>query len=48
LDSRSRSLSLVDCVSFVVMRQMGLDTAFVFDRHFRNQGFHCLTGMRTS
>jgi predicted nucleic acid-binding protein len=46
LDSRSRSLSLVDCVSFVVMRQMGLDTAFAFDRHFRSQGFRCLTVMR--
>ena len=45
LKSRSRSLSLVDCVSFVVMRRMGLDTAFVFDRHFQTQGFRCLTRM---
>lgn len=40
LDSKSRSLSLVDCVSFVVMRRLGLDTAFAFDRHFQSQGFH--------
>ncbi len=43
LKSRSRSLSLVDCVSFVVMRRMGLGTAFVFDKHFQTQGFRCLT-----
>ena len=43
LKSKSRSLSLVDCVSFVVMRRMGLSTAFAFDRHFQAQGFRCLT-----
>ena len=43
LKSGSRSLSLVDCASFVVMRRMGLGTAFVFDRHFQTQGFRCLT-----
>jgi len=37
-----RSLSLVDCVSFEVMRAMGLRTAFVFDKHFREAGFECL------
>lgn len=46
LSSRSRSLSLVDCVSFVVMRRLGLGTAFAFDRHFRTQGFRCLTKVR--
>ena len=48
LDSRSRSLSLVDCASFVVMRQLGLDTAFAFDRHFQSRGFHCLRRGRTN
>jgi predicted nucleic acid-binding protein len=42
--SKSRSLSLVDCVSFVVMRRLGLRTAFAFDKHFQSQGFICLTG----
>jgi predicted nucleic acid-binding protein len=32
-------LSLVDCVSFHVMRQGGVDVAFCFDDHFREQGF---------
>ena len=40
--SRS-SLSLVDCVSFEVMRAAGIKTAFVFDSDFKEQGFDCLT-----
>ena len=34
-----RRLSLVDCVSFEVMRQLGMKTAFAFDPHFAEQGF---------
>ena len=34
-----RKLSLVDCVSFHVMRAHGVRTAFCFDAHFREQGF---------
>lgn len=34
-----RQLSLVDCVSFVLMRTLGIDTAFAWDRHFTDQGF---------
>lgn len=34
-----RDLSLVDCVSFNVMRTTGLEAAFAFDRHFQDQGF---------
>ena len=31
--------SLVDVTSFEVMRQLAIDTAFAFDRHFERQGF---------
>jgi uncharacterized protein len=34
-----RTLSLVDCVSFEVMRRTGVQTAFAFDRHFREYGY---------
>jgi uncharacterized protein len=35
----SRELSLVDLVSFGVMRARGIDQAFAFDRHFKDEGF---------
>ena len=38
----SRDLSLVDCTSFELMRRMGVDTAFAFDRRFAEQTFKCL------
>ena len=34
-----QKLSLVDCVSFVVMRRLGISKVFCFDDHFREQGF---------
>jgi len=34
-------LSLVDCVSFHVMRAQALKKAFAFDRDFEDQGFDC-------
>lgn len=34
-----RALSLVDCVSFEVMRRTGLRSAFAFDPHFREFGY---------
>ena len=37
-----RQLSLVDCVSFVTMRELHLDAAFAFDRDFADQGFRTL------
>lgn len=43
-----RDLSLVDCVSFDVMRAMGVDTAFAFDGHFTQQGFTCIPAPTTS
>jgi predicted nucleic acid-binding protein len=37
-----RDLSLVDCVSFEIMRERRIDTAMAFDAHFVRQGFTCL------
>ncbi len=34
-----RRLSLVDCVSFEVMRERGIETCFTTDKHFAEQGF---------
>lgn len=37
-----RKLSLVDCVSFEVMRDHGVRTVFCFDDDFREQGFEVI------
>ena len=37
-----KKLSLVDCVSFEVMRCSAIKCAFTFDRHFKEQGFDCV------
>ena len=42
LTASKRKLSLVDCVSFETMRDLGLKVAFGFDSHFRDQGFECI------
>ncbi|MBN1315470.1 MAG: PIN domain-containing protein [Anaerolineales bacterium] len=39
LTAASRKLSLVDCISFEIMRRNGIRRAFTFDRHFSQQGF---------
>ena len=39
LAANRRQLSLVDCVSFAVMRHLSADKAFAFDSHFPGQGF---------
>ena len=39
-----RQLSLVDCVSFEVMRRLGIRKAFAFDAHFAEQGFEVVPG----
>ena len=39
LAANRRDLSLVDCVSFVVNRNLGITTAFTLDPHFAEQGF---------
>lgn len=42
LTSGRKRLSLVDCVSFDIMRRLGIKTVFAFDRHFKEQGFECV------
>ena len=37
-----KSWAFTDCTSFVVMRQMGLQQAFAFDRHFAQAGLESL------
>ena len=39
LTAGRRDLSLVDCVSFDLMRHLGIHRAFAFDKHFAEQGF---------
>lgn len=39
LAASRRKLSLVDCVSFTIMRELGLKAAFAFDQHFEEEGF---------
>ena len=39
LAAQRRKLSVVDCASFQTMREHGVDVAFCFDEHFREQGF---------
>ncbi len=42
LDTDKRGPSLVDCTSFGVMRHIGTHRAFVFDKHFAQEGFECV------
>ena len=34
-----KDFSFTDCVSFVVMREMGIKEVFAFDQHFNQMGF---------
>lgn len=43
LDRRKRLLSLVDAVSFIVMRQRRVAEAFAIDPHFEQEGFSPIT-----
>lgn len=45
LQADRRSLSWVDCTSFVVMQRFGIETCFAFDPHFAEQGFEVLPGL---
>ncbi len=42
LATSRRHISLVDCVSFEVMRRPGITQAVAFDPHFEEFGFACL------
>lgn len=46
LTATRKKLSLVDCASFLVMREAGLHRTFTFDRHFAEQGFFCIPDTR--
>lgn len=37
-----KRFSLTDCISFVVMEQLGIETALAFDAHFVQAGFRTL------
>ncbi len=39
LSARRRTLSMVDCAGFIVMRRLGIRRAFAFDPHFAQHGF---------
>ena len=39
LAAGERRLSLVDCASFTVCRDLAVDRVFAFDRHFEREGF---------
>jgi predicted nucleic acid-binding protein len=39
---QDKAWGLVDCVSFVVMREAGVSSALTFDRHFEQAGFQVL------
>ncbi|MCL4491932.1 MAG: PIN domain-containing protein [Nitrospirae bacterium] len=43
LAASRRKLSLVDCVSFEVIRTLGIKNVFAFDTHFSKQGFYCIS-----
>lgn len=37
-----KSWGLTDCISFTIMRDMGIQDALTSDRHFEQAGFRCL------
>jgi uncharacterized protein len=41
-DRAHKTWGLVDCASFIVMKDEGIPQAFTTDRHFEQAGFDCL------
>ncbi len=41
-DRPDKAWGLVDCASFIVMKDEGITDAFTIDRHFEQAGFTCL------
>ena len=39
LEQTDKTYSLVDAISFAMMRRMGVNRAFAFDRHFEQHGY---------
>ena len=39
---QDKEWGLIDCVSFVVMRERGINSAITFDQHFAQAGFQAL------
>ncbi len=39
LTAMRKKLSLVDCISFEIMRKLGIRKVFAYDPHFKEQGF---------
>ena len=44
LTADRRKLSVVDCASFLIMREQGISEAFTFDQQFIEQGFRAVAG----
>jgi predicted nucleic acid-binding protein len=42
LDSPDKTYNLADCLSFVIMRRLGITEAITLDYHFRQEGFTVL------
>ena len=42
LQASQKKLSLVDCISFIVMRYLNIETVLTHDRHFKREGFYCI------
>jgi uncharacterized protein len=47
LERPDKTYTLTDCVSFVMMRRLGIETAVATDRHFRQEGFGTLPASQT-